>query len=62
MVECFRADGGTCLLNPLCRLKPQLVDAREDFLAELDKTSVAQCAYPGPASGKAAAPAILETN
>lgn len=48
MVECFRADGGACLLNPLCRLKPQLVAAREAFLAELDKTSVADCAYPGP--------------
>jgi Rrf2 family nitric oxide-sensitive transcriptional repressor len=62
MVECFRADGGACLLNPLCRLKPQLAAAREAFLAELDKTSIAQCAYPGPASGKAAAPAMLETN
>jgi len=49
MVECFRADGGACLLNPLCRLKPQLAAAREVFLAELDKTSVADCAYPGPA-------------
>ncbi len=28
MVECFRADGGACLLNPLCRLKPQLAAAR----------------------------------
>ena len=50
MVECFRADGGACLLNPLCRLKPQLASAREAFLAELDKTSVAECAYPGPLS------------
>lgn len=48
MVECFRADGGACLLNPLCRLKPQLVAAREAFLAELDKTSIADCTYPGP--------------
>ncbi len=52
MVECFRADGGACLLTPRCRLKPQLAAAREAFLAELDKTSVAECAYPGPASGK----------
>lgn len=48
MVECFRADGGACLLTPLCRLKPQLAAAREVFLAELDKTSIADCAYPGP--------------
>lgn len=46
-VECFRADGGACLLTPNCRLKPQLAAAREAFLAELDKTSVAACAYPG---------------
>lgn len=52
MVECFRADGGACLLNPLCRLKPQLVAAREAFLAELARTSIAQCAYPGPAASK----------
>ncbi len=52
MVECFRADGGACLLTPRCRLKPQLAAAREAFLAELDKTSVAECAYPGPVSGK----------
>ncbi len=49
MVECFRADGGACLLTPRCRLRPQLIAAREAFLAELDKTSVADCAYPGPA-------------
>ena len=48
MVECFRADGGACLLTPLCRLKPQLVAAREAFLAEIDKTSIADCTYPGP--------------
>jgi Rrf2 family nitric oxide-sensitive transcriptional repressor len=47
LVECFRADGGACLLTPRCRLKPQLAAAHEAFLAELDKTSVAACAFPG---------------
>lgn len=47
MVECFRADGGACVLTPRCRLRPQLAAAREAFLNELDKTSVAACAYPG---------------
>ena len=51
MVECFRADGGACLLKPGCRLKPQLAAAREAFIAELDKTSVAACAFPGASSG-----------
>ena len=54
-VECFRADGGACLLTPRCRLKSQLAAAREAFLAELEKTSVASCAYPGIASGNSAA-------
>ena len=54
IVECFRADGGACLLTPRCRLKSQLAAAREAFLAELDKTSVADCAYPGPGPGRAA--------
>ncbi|HEX7072617.1 MAG TPA: Rrf2 family transcriptional regulator [Hyphomicrobiaceae bacterium] len=47
LVECFRADGGKCLLTPKCRLKPRLAAAREAFLDELDKTSLAECAYPG---------------
>ncbi len=54
IVECFRADGGACLLTPRCRLKSQLAAAREAFLAELDKTSVADCAYPGPGPGRPA--------
>ncbi len=52
LVECFRADGGACLLTPRCRLKPQLAAARNAFMAELDKTSLAECAYFGPESDK----------
>ena len=47
LVECFRDDGGTCVLTPRCRLKNRLADAREAFLRELEKTSLAECAYPG---------------
>ena len=46
IVECFRADGGSCALTPLCRLRSRLFDAGEAFLKELDKTALAQCAYP----------------
>ncbi|MGL4397439.1 MAG: RrF2 family transcriptional regulator [Hyphomicrobium sp.] len=46
LVECFRADGGQCVLTPKCRLKKQLAAARHAFLAELDKTTLAECAYP----------------
>ena len=46
LVECFRADGGLCVLTPKCRLKSKLAMAREAFLAELDKTPLSECAYP----------------
>ena len=45
LVECFRADGGNCVITPSCRLKGRLVAARNAFLAELDRTSLAECAY-----------------
>lgn len=53
LVECFRADGGSCLLTPHCRLKARLAAAREAFLCELDAASLADCAY--PAAGHAGA-------
>jgi Rrf2 family transcriptional regulator, nitric oxide-sensitive transcriptional repressor len=46
LVECFRLDGGDCVLTPRCRLKARLASAREAFLRELDKTTLAECAYP----------------
>lgn len=46
LVECFRLDGGLCVLTPKCRLKSKLAGAREAFLAELDKTPLSECAYP----------------
>jgi Rrf2 family transcriptional regulator, nitric oxide-sensitive transcriptional repressor len=48
LVECFRADGGACVLTPRCRLKTRLVAAREAFLRELDATTLAECAYLPP--------------
>lgn len=45
LVECFRADGGGCLLTPGCRLKGRLEAAREAFLTELDRTTLADCAW-----------------
>jgi Rrf2 family transcriptional regulator, nitric oxide-sensitive transcriptional repressor len=46
LVECFREDGGACVLTPRCRLKGKLAAAREAFLRELDMTTLAECAYP----------------
>lgn len=46
LVECFRGDGGQCVLKPRCRLKARLAAAREAFMRELDATTLAECAYP----------------
>jgi Rrf2 family nitric oxide-sensitive transcriptional repressor len=46
LVECFRDDGGACVLTPRCRLKSRLAKAREAFMRELDATTLAECAYP----------------
>lgn len=51
LVECFRPDGGKCVLTPRCRLKQHLARAKEAFLRDLDKTTLDECAY--PASGQA---------
>lgn len=57
LVECFREDGGDCVLTPRCRLKAKLASAREAFLRDLDRTRLAECAYPGP-STRERAPAV----
>lgn len=46
LVECFRPDGGACCLSPDCRLRGVLWQAREAFLAVLDRTAVADCLGP----------------
>ena len=45
LVECFRQDGGACVLTPRCRLKRRLAIAQEAFLRSLDATTLAECAY-----------------
>ena len=54
LVECFRNDGGDCVLEPRCRLKARLAAAREAFMRELDATTLAECTYPGRSKGKPA--------
>ena len=50
MVECFRANGGACILTPSCRLKSKLALAERAFISELDRTTLAECAYTSPSS------------
>jgi Rrf2 family nitric oxide-sensitive transcriptional repressor len=54
LVECFRDDGGACVLTPRCRLKAKLAAAREAFMRELDSTTLAECAYPARAKANPA--------
>lgn len=44
LVECFRADGGSCVIDCGCRLRAMLRDAREAFHESLDRYSLADCA------------------
>lgn len=41
LVDCFRADGGSCGLRPSCRLRGALGKAREAFVASLDQNTLA---------------------
>jgi Rrf2 family nitric oxide-sensitive transcriptional repressor len=43
LVECFRADGGACVLTPRCRLKGMLGGAQNAFLSALDQYTLAEC-------------------
>jgi Rrf2 family nitric oxide-sensitive transcriptional repressor len=46
LVECFRADGGACPIQPACRLAGVLAEARDAFLRRLDATRLAEFAVP----------------
>ncbi len=45
LVECFRADGGACVMTPRCKLIPKLSSAQAAFIGELNKTTLAECRY-----------------
>ena len=44
LVECLGADGSWCILDGRCRLKGRLRAAEAAFLAELDRTTLADIA------------------
>ena len=44
LVECLAADGGTCTIDGHCRLKARLRGAEAAFLADLDRTTLAEIA------------------
>jgi len=46
LVECFGPGGGACSITGCCRLKTRLRVAEAAFLAELDRTTLAEIALP----------------
>ncbi|MFN3973397.1 MAG: RrF2 family transcriptional regulator [Gemmobacter sp.] len=49
MVECFTATGGDCTLTGCCLLKARLRSAEAAFMADLDRSTLAEIALPaGP--------------
>jgi Rrf2 family transcriptional regulator, nitric oxide-sensitive transcriptional repressor len=50
LVECFGADGGDCTLIGQCRLKARLRSAEAAFLADLDRSTLADIALPPAAA------------
>lgn len=46
LVECQMADGGNCTLTPICRLRARLAHAEAAFLADLDRSTLADIALP----------------
>ena len=64
LVECFRADGGACVLTPRCRLKGMLGGAWAAFLRELDRSTLAEClaaARPAPSLSPVRSPGPTAT-
>lgn len=45
LVECFASGSNTCTLTPGCRLKARLAHAEAAFLADLNRSTLADCAY-----------------
>ncbi len=45
LVECLAASGNTCTLTPRCRLKARLVHAEAAFVADLNRSTLADCLY-----------------
>jgi len=50
LVECFASSGNACTLTPRCRLKARLAQAEAAFIADLNHSTLADCAY-RPANG-----------
>lgn len=45
LVECFAVGANACTLTPQCRLKARLAHAEAAFLADLNRSTLADCVY-----------------
>jgi len=45
LVKCFAADTNACTLTRQCRLKARLVHAHVAFVADLNRSTLAECVY-----------------
>lgn len=45
IVECFAPGGTACTLTPRCRLKSRLAEANTAFIADLNRSTLADCVY-----------------
>ncbi|GGH20739.1 transcriptional regulator, BadM/Rrf2 family [Cribrihabitans marinus] len=50
LVECFGPGGADCTIDGCCRLKVRLRSAERAFLADLDRSTLADIALPAPVS------------
>jgi len=46
LAECYRDDGGHCLLSGFCALRPRLERARQAYYAELNTATLGDCVNP----------------
>ncbi len=59
LVECFAAGGGDCTIDRCCRLKGRLRAAEAAFLADLDRSTLADIALPAREAPKTTASATI---
>ncbi|MEZ5794935.1 Rrf2 family transcriptional regulator [Albidovulum sp.] len=45
LVECFLPGGAACTLTPRCRLKGRLAEAEAAFIADLNRSTLADCIF-----------------
>lgn len=45
LVECFATGSNACTFTPRCRLKARLARAEAAFVADLNRSTLADCAY-----------------